>query len=78
MPGGFGKRRYGRDDLLMAAVENSEDSKVIHDIICETFDLPKPAVKVFTVSELPRTPNGKLEYRRLPDLNREVAVGAKG
>ena len=68
---------YGRDDLLMAAVENSRDPETIHAIICETFDLPKPAVKVMAVSELPRTPNGKLEYGRLPGLSREIAVGAK-
>jgi acyl-CoA synthetase (AMP-forming)/AMP-acid ligase II len=68
---------YGRDDLLMAAVEDSHSADTIHAIICETFDLPKPAVKVMTLSELPRTANGKLEYRRLPDLSPEVAVGAK-
>lgn len=69
---------YGRDDLLMAAVEDSHDPESIHAIICETFDLPKPAVKVMAISELPRTPNGKLEYKRLPDLSREFVVGAKG
>jgi acyl-CoA synthetase (AMP-forming)/AMP-acid ligase II len=68
---------YGRDDLLMAAVENSHNADAIHTIICETFGLPKPAVKVMTVSELPRTANGKLEYRRLPDLSPEIAVGVK-
>jgi acyl-CoA synthetase (AMP-forming)/AMP-acid ligase II len=68
---------YGRDDLLMAAVENSHDPDAIRAVICQTFDLPKPSVKVMAVSELPRTANGKLEYRRLPDLSQEVAVGAK-
>ena len=68
---------YGRDDLLMAAVENPQDTAAIHAIICDTFGLPKPAVKVMAINELPRTSNGKLEYKRLPDLSREIAVGAK-
>ena len=58
---------YGRDDLLMAAVENCENGDAIHKTICETFDLPRPAVKVVVVEALPRTPNGKLDYRRLAE-----------
>jgi len=34
-------------------------------MICETFDLPRPAVQVVAMQELPRTPNGKLDYQRL-------------
>lgn len=66
---------YGRDDLLIAAVENCENVETIHAIACETFDLPRPAVKVVAMRELPRTPNGKLDYKRLaePDQSNQVA-----
>jgi acyl-CoA synthetase (AMP-forming)/AMP-acid ligase II len=55
----------GRDDLLIVAVENCENVEAIHAQACETFDLPRPAVKVVAMRELPRTPNGKLDYKRL-------------
>jgi long-chain acyl-CoA synthetase len=58
---------YGRDDLLMAAVENCENGEAIHKAICETFDLPRSAVKVVVLQTLPRTPNGKLDYKRLTE-----------
>ena len=58
---------YGRDDLLMAAVENCENGEAIHKAICETFELPRSAVKVVVLESLPRTPNGKLDYRRLAE-----------
>ncbi len=69
---------YGRDDLLMAAVENGANGQSIHAIICETFDLPRPAVKVAAMAELPRTPNGKLDYKRLAEMGREQGTGATG
>jgi acyl-CoA synthetase (AMP-forming)/AMP-acid ligase II len=56
---------YGRDDLLMAAVEGCENPEAISGIVCETFDLPRTAVQVIAVKELPRTANGKLDYQRL-------------
>jgi long-chain acyl-CoA synthetase len=58
---------YGRDDLLIAAVENCENGDAIHATICKTFDLPRPAVKVVILEALPRTPNGKLDYKRLSE-----------
>ena len=58
---------YGRDDLLMVAVEDCEDPEAISKTVCETFDLPRTAVKVVAVKELPRTANGKLDYQRLSD-----------
>jgi long-chain acyl-CoA synthetase len=57
----------GRDDLLIAAVENCDDSEMIRGIVCEMFDLPRAAVKVVAMRELPRTTNGKLEYQRVGD-----------
>jgi acyl-CoA synthetase (AMP-forming)/AMP-acid ligase II len=69
---------YGRDDLLMVAVENASDAEVINAAICEMFGLPRPAVKVTVVKKLPRTPNGKLDYARLADPDRQQEVAAAG
>jgi len=68
---------YGRDDLLLVAVEHSDNTDAIRKLICEMFDLPQPAVKVIAVAELPRTANGKLDYKRLGEVSAEnsVAVG---
>ena len=69
---------YGRDDLLVTAVENGVDPEAVHATICETFDLPRPAVKVTAVKELPRTPNGKLDYARLTESGRQQEMPAAG
>lgn len=69
---------YGRDDLLMVAVENGSDMRAIHAIICEMFELPRQAVKVTAVKELPRTPNGKLDYTRLAESGQRQEVEAAG
>jgi long-chain acyl-CoA synthetase len=67
---------YGRDDLLMVAIESRTNTEAIQAIICETFDLPRPAVKVAAVRELPRTPNGKLDYTRLAESGRHQVSAA--
>jgi acyl-CoA synthetase (AMP-forming)/AMP-acid ligase II len=67
---------YGQDDMLMAAVESDADCGAIHDLICMTFELPRPAVRVVAVTRLPRTPNGKLDYRRLAEVVSQSSVVA--
>lgn len=62
---------FGRDDLLMLAVEKCENAEAVRSVVCETFDLPRPAVKVVVVDALPRTPNGKVDYKRLAEPDRE-------
>jgi len=66
----------GRDDLLIAAVENREDTETIRGTVCEMFDLPRAAIKVVAMKELPRTSNGKVEYQRLADAQREATLTA--
>jgi acyl-CoA synthetase (AMP-forming)/AMP-acid ligase II len=66
----------GRDDRLIAAVENREDTEMIRGTVCEMFDLPRAAVKVVAMKELPRTFNGKVEYQRLADAQREATLTA--
>ena len=67
---------FGRDDLLMAAVEGENHSEKTHTIICETFNLPRSVVKVVMVPKLPRTPNGKMDYKRLAEVSLKQVVGA--
>jgi long-chain acyl-CoA synthetase len=66
---------YGRDDLLVAAVElmaeGGGNPGALLGFVCETFDLPRVAVKIVAVNELPRTANGKLDYQRLAEGERE-------
>jgi acyl-CoA synthetase (AMP-forming)/AMP-acid ligase II len=58
---------FGRDDLLLAAVEDGTNRSQIHTTICEAFALPRPAVRVVALPSLPRTPNGKLDYKKLAE-----------
>ena len=69
---------YGRDDLLTVALENRADTDAVQAVICEMFELPRPAVKVRAVRELPRTPNGKLDYARLASSNQPQEMAAAG
>jgi long-chain acyl-CoA synthetase len=56
---------FGRDDLLMVAVENCGSPVEAGAAVCQIFDLPRTAVEVIRVTELPRTINGKVDYPRL-------------
>lgn len=63
---------YGRDDLLMVAVEGCADPKGATDAVCQLFDLPRTAVKAEGMAKLPRTTNGKLDYRSLMKADSSV------
>lgn len=67
---------YGRDDLLMVAVEHCDERDAFNRTVCETFDLPRTVVKVVVMKELPRTTNGKLDYQRLADRDWERSAAA--
>src|SRR5947209_3954798 len=69
---------HGRDDLLLAAAERCDNPQTVAELVCRTFDLPRTAVKVIAVQELPRTPNGKFDYRRLAEaVDEQTAVAAR-
>jgi acyl-CoA synthetase (AMP-forming)/AMP-acid ligase II len=63
---GFPVACFGRDDLLMVAVETN-DSNVpeVIAMLRETFSLPKDSIQVEAVEKLPRTARGKMDYQSL-------------
>ena len=58
---------FGVDDLLQVAIESPDATDEIREMICKLFDLPRTAVSVTAVTELPRTNNGKLNYQALTE-----------
>lgn len=63
---------FGNDDLLQVAVQGCKDTEEIREMVCKTFDLPRTAVNVVAVSELPRTLNGKINYHILTEAGWEA------
>jgi acyl-CoA synthetase (AMP-forming)/AMP-acid ligase II len=63
---GFPVACFGRDDLLMIALE-SEASTVptVAAMVRDTFSLPKDAFQIEAVKKLPRTERGKMDYQSL-------------
>ena len=63
---GFPVACFGRDDLLMVAVEtNDSDVAKVSAMLRETFGLPKDAIQVDAIEKLPRTERGKMDYHSL-------------
>jgi len=57
---------FGRDDLLMVAVETNNSNVVeVAAMLRETFSIPKDAIQVEAVQMLPRTARGKMDYQSL-------------
>jgi len=57
---------FGHDDLLMIAIETQHlDPAQVASMVCRTFSLPRPAVQVRSLVQLPRTDRGKLDYAAL-------------
>ena len=69
---GFPTACFGRDDLLMVAVEaDSENAAAVVAMLSETFGVPKNALRVEAVRELPRTIRGKIDYQVLATRNQQ-------
>ena len=69
---GFPTACFGRDDLLMVAVEaGSDDAAAVVAMLSQTFGVPKNAVRVETLRDLPRTIRGKIDYQVLASRNEQ-------
>ncbi len=69
---GFPTACFGRDDLLMVAVETeNKNVDAVIAMLSDTFGIPKNAVRVQAVSGLPRTGRGKIDYQVLAARNEQ-------
>ena len=68
---------YGRDDLLIAAIEQCSNVQEVAEALCLTFDLPRTAIKVVSVTKMPQTANGKLDYKLLMQTTQEPETTAR-
>jgi len=67
---GFPTACFGRDDLLMVAVEaDCENADAVVAMLSDTFGVPKNALRVQAVGGLPRTTSGKTDYQVLATWN---------
>jgi long-chain acyl-CoA synthetase len=67
---GFPTACFGRDDLLMVAVEaGRENAAAVVAMLSETFGVPQNAVRVEALPDLPRTIRGKIDYQVLATRN---------
>jgi long-chain acyl-CoA synthetase len=67
---GFPTACFGRDDLLRVAIETGrENVDSVIAMLNETFGVPKNAIRVEAVGELPRTVRGKIDYQALATQN---------
>ena len=75
---GFPTACFGRDDLLMLAIEaGNENSDAVIAMLTETFGVPKNAVRVQAVGELPRTVRGKIDYQALVTRNQSYLAASQ-
>ena len=65
---------FGNDDLLQVAIEGIDPPDDVREMVCKLFDLPRNAVSVTAVTELPRTVNGKLNYNALAQTVQQTAT----
>jgi long-chain acyl-CoA synthetase len=66
---------FGNDDLLMIAIESQQlDRDQIAATVCSIFSLPRPAVLVTSITALPRTSRGKLDYSALARITEGTAA----
>ena len=75
---GFPTACFGRDDLLMLALEaGGEHTEAVIAMLSETFGVPKNAVRVQAVGELPRTVRGKIDYQTLATRNQSELAASR-
>ena len=69
---------FGKDDLLMIAIESQQlDPTQIAAMVSGTFNLPRSAVQVRNMAELPRTDRGKLDYSALARITEGTAASGE-
>ncbi|GAA1754054.1 AMP-binding protein [Kocuria aegyptia] len=52
----------GSDERLVVAVEGEQDTSLLAKLVAESIGLPRPAVEMHAVGQLPRLGTGKVDY----------------
>ena len=68
---------FGSDDQLQVAIEGLDATDDVREMVCKLFDLPRTAVQVIAVAELPRNANGKLNYQTLINATQSPAAAIR-
>jgi acyl-CoA synthetase (AMP-forming)/AMP-acid ligase II len=71
----------GTDDGLVVAVEGDHDTRLLGKVLAQGVGLPRAALELHTVQQLPRLATGKLDYQAVLALSRperEPADADKG
>ncbi|MDQ0118686.1 AMP-binding protein [Pseudarthrobacter sp902506025] len=61
----------GDDDMLTVAIEGGHDTNLLTKVLAQGVGLPRAAVGLHTVQELPRLGNGKINYPAVAALVRQ-------
>ncbi len=67
----------GTDDRLVVAVEGEQDTQLLSKVLAQGVGLPRAALSLYAVEELPRLGSGKLDYPAVAALaaDRSQAAG---
>ncbi|MEO5316904.1 AMP-binding protein [Pseudarthrobacter sp. CC12] len=67
----------GTDDRLVVAVEGEQDTQLLSKVLAQGVGLPRSALTLVAVKELPRLGSGKLDYPAVTALSAEMTKAAK-
>ncbi|WRH26521.1 AMP-binding protein [Arthrobacter sp. JZ12] len=75
----------GTDDLLVVAVQGDHEPDLLRKMLAQELGIPRGAVRMYAVDELPRLSSGKPDYRAVlalaepaPDLQEKASARTEG
>ncbi|HEY1155622.1 MAG TPA: AMP-binding protein [Arthrobacter sp.] len=68
----------GTDDRLVVAVEGEQDTRLLSKVLAQGVGLPRAALSLYAVKELPRLGSGKLDYPAVAALPADRTQAAGG
>ncbi|GAB2610994.1 AMP-binding protein [Kocuria himachalensis] len=73
---GVGAAAAGSDERLVVAVEGEQDTSLLAKLVAESIGLPRPAVEMHAVGQLPRLGTGKVDYPAVAALGADRPAAA--
>ncbi|MFI7493373.1 AMP-binding protein [Kocuria sp. M4R2S49] len=67
----------GSDERVVVAVEGEQDTSLLAKVVAESIGLPRPAVELHAVEQLPRLGTGKVDYPTVLALGAPPAADAE-